>query len=110
MSFEEIARRMNERAGGQPGMPVDVAELQRKHDRFQAGVLIWGGLVLTAVSLGLNVLLASTGWMYSAGIMLTVLGVAAICGGVKQFVKNLRGPRKVAITEARVARRGANAA
>ena len=75
-------------------MPVDVAEVQRRHDRFQAGVMIWGGLFLTAVSLGLNILLAITGWMYSTGILLTVLGVVMLCVGVKQFWKNMRGSRK----------------
>lgn len=94
MSFEDIARRMNERAGGKPGMPVDVAAVQRRHDRFQGGVMIGAGLFLTAVSLGLNILLARTGWVYSAGILLTVLGVMVFCAGVKQFWENLRGSRK----------------
>ena len=104
MSFEDIARRMNERAGGKPGMPVDVAEVQRRHDRFQAGVMIYGGLFLTAVSLGLNLLLAQQGWTYSTGILLTVVGILMLGVGVKQFVKNLRAPKKVPITEARVVR------
>jgi hypothetical protein len=94
MSFEDIARRMNERAGGKPGMPVDVAAIQRREDRLQAGVMIWGGLCLTALSLGLNLLLAMTGWMYSTGILLTVLGVTMLCVGVKQFWQNVRGARK----------------
>jgi len=94
MSFEDIARRMNERAGGKPGMPVDVAEVQRRHDRFQGGVMIGGGLFLTAVSLGLNTSLATTGWISSLGIMLTVLGVVMLCVGVKQFWQNMRGSRK----------------
>ena len=89
-------------------MPVDVAEVQRKHDRFQAGVMIWGGLFLTAVSLGLNILLATTGWIYSTGILLTILGVVMLCVGVKELWKNMRGPRKVLISEARIVRRGAN--
>src|SRR4051812_12574095 len=100
MSFEDIARRMNERAGGKPGMPVDVAEVKRKHDRFQAGVMIGSGLFLTAISLGLNILLAATGWMYSTGILLTVLGVGMLGVGVNQFWKNMRAPRKVVISEA----------
>ncbi len=32
-------------------MPVDVVDVQRRHDRFQAGMMIWSGLSLTAVSL-----------------------------------------------------------
>jgi hypothetical protein len=108
MSFDEIARRMNERAGGKPGMPVDVAEVQRRHDRFQAGVMIWGGLSLTAISLVLNLWLATTGWTYSTGILLTIVGVAMLCVGITQFWKNLRAPRNVEISEARVVRRGAS--
>jgi len=75
-------------------MPVDVVEVQRRHDRFQAGVMIGGGLFLTAISLGLNILLAMSGWTYSTGILLTVVGVVMFCVGVKQFWKNLRAPRK----------------
>ena len=90
MSFEDIARRMNERTGGKPGMPVDVADVKRREDRVQAGVMIGGGLFLTAVSLGLNILLATTGWMNSTGILLTFLGVVVFCVGVKQFWKNMR--------------------
>jgi hypothetical protein len=105
MSFEDIARQMNERAGGKPGMPVDVEEVKRRQHRFQAGVMIVAGLCLTAVSLGLNILLAATGWVYSTGILLTLLGVVMLCIGVGQFWKNLRGPRKVLISEARVVAR-----
>jgi hypothetical protein len=105
MSFEELARRMNERAGAPPGMPVDVAKLQRKQDRLQAAVMIWGSLVLTAVSLGLNVWLAQTGWLYSAGLMLTLIGVLGIYAGVKQFVKTMRRPRPTADAQSDVSDR-----
>ncbi len=108
MSFEEIARRMNERAGGQPGMPVDVAEVKRKYDRFEAGVMVWGGLSLAATSFALNVWLAMTGWVYSAGVLLTVLGIGSFCIGVKQFAQNLFKPRKVRLAEARVRRPAAH--
>ena len=92
MGFEDLARRMNERAGGKPG-PIDVAELERKHDRFQGLVMIGGGLFLAAVSIGLNILLAMSGWVFSVGILLTVVSLLMIGVGVKQFWKNLRAPR-----------------
>jgi hypothetical protein len=75
-------------------MPVDIAEVQRRQDRVQAGVAIAGGVWLTAVSLGLNIWLAATGWMYSTGILLTVVGVMMFCSGVKQLWQYMRASRK----------------
>ena len=89
MGFEDIAQRMNQRAGGKPG-PIDVAAIQRREGRFEAGTIMWGGLFLVAISLGLNAWLAMTGWIYSTGILLTVIGVMMFCGGVKQLWENTR--------------------
>jgi len=75
---------------------------------LEAHRVVLSVLSLTAVSVGLNILLAATGWMYSTGILLTVLGVVMLCVGVKQFWKNMRGPRKPRVTEARIVRRNTN--
>lgn len=89
-------------------MPIDHAELQRKHDRFGGAMLIWSGVGVTAVGLGMQLWLQRTGWRSSGSSFVIILGVLVTAAGVKQLVKNLRTPRKVVITEARVLRPGAD--